>query len=155
MPLLLTLLAGGCDDGASQPTPSTSSQANTAAASAAAITSLSASDLSAALRAGELSAAEVTQAHLDRIEQLNDQGPALHAVLQVNNRRPLAQLGEVANDLIRVDDPAATGGYALRLWCGAEQLRLRQHDQVCERAAAVQRCCKEAEAISRSGEGRQ
>ena len=87
-------LLAGCSE-RSTPTPTetptaTSTETATAETTPAdttsgdSITDMSAVALAAAIRDGELSAREVTQAHLDRIAALNQQGPELRAVLAVN-----------------------------------------------------------------------
>ncbi len=76
--LLLVVLLPACAEQAADRAEPTSADALPA------ITALSASTLSEGLESGALSALEVTQAHVDRIEQLNRRGPNLRAVLEVN-----------------------------------------------------------------------
>ena len=81
---LVALFASSCTDRGQESAGQTATSTVGNVDTASPITDLSAVELTAAIRAGELSAVEVTQAHLDRIEQLNRKGPTLRAVLQVN-----------------------------------------------------------------------
>jgi aspartyl-tRNA(Asn)/glutamyl-tRNA(Gln) amidotransferase subunit A len=56
------------------------------------LTSMTAAQMAAAIAAGEVSATEVTQAHLDRIEAVDDQ---VHAFLHVSAQRALADAAAV------------------------------------------------------------
>ena len=47
--------------------------------------SWTASELAARLATGEITAVSATRAYLDRIEELDDRGPALHAILELNS----------------------------------------------------------------------
>ncbi|MEM8497590.1 MAG: amidase [Pseudomonadota bacterium] len=52
--------------------------------SASAITQMSVPQLQLAIKNAEITAVQVTQAFLNRIEALDDNGPALHAIIEVN-----------------------------------------------------------------------
>ena len=56
------------------------------------LTSMTAAQMAEAIAAGEVSATEVTQAHLDRIEAVDDQ---VHAFLHVSAERALAAAAAV------------------------------------------------------------
>src|SRR5215471_12162171 len=70
--LAVAILAGGCT-GKKPPSASTDETA-----------ALDAVDLEARLSAGSLSAEHVARVFLDRIAALNDAGPELHAIIEVN-----------------------------------------------------------------------
>ncbi|MEZ5552659.1 MAG: amidase [Pseudomonadales bacterium] len=94
---LLLALVAGCGP---QPPATPPASPDSAAVSAsvdlrsigAAITGRSALALRDALASGELRAAEVTAAYLNRIESLDDAGPQLHAIIEINpDARALAE----------------------------------------------------------------
>ena len=74
-------MLAGCGGQSSNARPTTDKPTDNSS-----ITDRSAVALATAIRTGELSARDVTQAHLDRIAALNQQGPELRAVLALNPR---------------------------------------------------------------------
>jgi len=68
------------------------------------LTRLTAADLAAAIRSGQASAEEITRAHLDRIDAVED---AVHAFLHVSTQSALEQARAVDRARARGDRPAS------------------------------------------------
>ncbi len=81
---LFVLLLAGCGKPTSTSPTSEVSMSTELRNTDTPITGMTAAALAAAVAGGELSARAVTQAHLDRIDSLNHEGPELRAVLQIN-----------------------------------------------------------------------